>query len=263
LQEAIEGKLTADWRVKNPVEKGNPNTDSAALLETIKTEKQKLISEGKIKKEKPLSPINPNDVPFALPDGWVWVRLGEICTKIGSGSTPKGSNYASEGYPFFRSQNIYNTGLVFDDIKYISSDVHKKMNGTVVLSGDLLLNITGGSLARCARVPDEFNEGNVSQHVCIIRVTNTNKDLLHLLVLSPFFQKFIFSSTTGAGREGLPKYNLEQFAIPLPPLAEQHAIVERVHRLLASANVLEQQVNERKTYAKQLMQAVLKEAFSG
>ena len=59
------------------------------------------------------------------------------------------------------------------------------------------------------------------------------------------------------------KYNLEQFAIPLPPLAEQHAIVERVHRLLASVNVLEQQVNERKTYAKQLMQAVLKEAFSG
>ena len=78
LQEAIEGKLTAGWRVKNPVEKGNPNTDAAALLETIKTEKQKLIAEGKIKKEKPLTPINPDDVPFCLPDGWVWVRLGEV-----------------------------------------------------------------------------------------------------------------------------------------------------------------------------------------
>lgn len=263
LQEAIEGKLTADWRVKNPVQKGNLDHDAQALLETIKAEKQKLMADGKIKKEKPLAPINPDDVPFALPDGWVWVRLGGICTKIGSGSTPKGSNYALEGLPFFRSQNIYNTGLVFDDIKYISEDVHKKMNGTVVLSGDLLLNITGGSLARCARVPDEFNEGNVSQHVCIIRAANINKDLLHLLVLSPFFQKFIFSSTTGAGREGLPKYNLEQFAIPLPPLAEQNAIVERVDRLLESVNALELQVTERKSYAQQLMQAVLKEAFLG
>ncbi len=78
LQEAIEGKLTADWRVKNPVEKGNPDFDAVALLATIKAEKRKLIAEGKIKKEKPLSPIKPDDMPFALPDGWVWVRLGEI-----------------------------------------------------------------------------------------------------------------------------------------------------------------------------------------
>lgn len=262
LQEAIEGKLTADWRLKNPVCLGDPNTDAAALLATIKAEKQKLIAEGKIKKEKPLAPINSDDVPFALPDGWVWVKLGGICSKIGSGSTPNGSNYSSEGFPFFRSQNIYNTGLVFNDIKYISADVHKKMNGTMVLSGDLLLNITGGSLARCARVPDDFNEGNVSQHVCIIRPIKIDKKLLHLLMLSPFFQKFIFSSTTGAGREGLPKYNLEQFTIPLPPIAEQHAIVERVDSLLNHVNALEQQVAERKSHAEQLMHAVLREAFS-
>lgn len=78
LQEAIEGKLTADWRVKNPVQKGNPDHDAQALLETIKAEKQKLRADGKIKKEKPLASINPDDVPFALPDGWVWVRLNEL-----------------------------------------------------------------------------------------------------------------------------------------------------------------------------------------
>ena len=76
---------------------------------------------------------------------------------------------SESGIPFFRSQNVYNDGLVYDDIKYISEEVHKSMIGTEVQAKDLLLNITGGSLGRCAIVPDEFHKGNVSQHVCILR----------------------------------------------------------------------------------------------
>ncbi len=135
------------------------------------------------------------------------------------------------------------------------------MNGTKVFSDDLLLNITGGSLGRCALVPDTFEEGNVSQHVCIIRLLRGIAYYYHYLVLSPYFQKFVFKSTTGAGREGLPKYNLEQFVIPLPPLAEQQAIVERVDKLLAMVDDLEKQVSERKGQSRQLMRSVLKEAF--
>ena len=77
LQEAIEGQLTADWRVNNPVCLGDPNTDAQALLATIKAEKQALIADGKIKKEKPLAPINPDNVPFGLPDGWVFKMFNE------------------------------------------------------------------------------------------------------------------------------------------------------------------------------------------
>ena len=130
LREAMEGKLVAQ----------NPADGSAKdLLEQIKAEKAK---SGK--KEKPLPTIRKEEIPFEIPESWVWCRLGEICSKIGSGSTPKGSNYSNSGFPFFRSQNIHDSGLVYDDIKYISKEVQEQMKGTIVYSNDILLNITGG-----------------------------------------------------------------------------------------------------------------------
>jgi len=256
LQEAIEGKLTASWREQNPdVE------NASILLEKIKAEKEQLIKDKKIKKQKPLPPINEDEIPFDIPDSWKWYRLGSISSKIGSGSTPRGSNYTEKGIPFFRSQNIHNYGLVYNDIKYISDETHEKMSGTKVLKEDILLNITGGSMGRCAYVPKDFNDANLSQHVCIIRPILLNPVFLHNLVLSPFFQDMIFSSTTGAGREGLPKNNLEQFVIPIIPLEEQKEIVKRIENLFKICDELETQINSSKINSQTLMQAVLKEAF--
>ena len=260
LQEAIEGKLTAKWREQHP-ELISGDDQASKLLEKIKSEKEQLIKEGKIRKEKPLATIS-DEEPFELPEGWVWCRLADVCSKIGSGSTPRGSNYSEKGIPFFRSQNIHNEGIVYQDIKSISSDVHNQMKGTAVLAGDLLLNITGGSLGRCALVPSQFTEGNVSQHVCIIRVITISSEFIHKLILSPQFQKRIFQYTTGAGREGLPKYNLEQFIIPLPPLAEQKAIVNRVDTLMRVISELGEKVLERKEQSEMLTQSVLREAFA-
>jgi len=262
LQEAIEGKLTAEWRKNNP-ELISGDNHASKLLEKIKAEKERLIKEKKIKKQPPLAPITDNEKPFDLPEGWEWHRLGNLCSKIGSGSTPRGSNYSTEGIPFFRSQNIHDRGLVYDDVKFISDDVHGRMKGTVVQSADVLLNITGGSLGRCALVPSDFTEGNVSQHVCIIRGTEINHEYLHILMLSSLSQKMIFNNTTGAGREGLPKYNLEQFVVTVPPLTEQQAIVERVNSLKRMIDELEKQVTERKEQSQMLMRSVLKEAFEG
>ena len=247
LQEAVQGKLVPQ----------NPNDEQASkLLKRIKAEKATLG-----KKEKPLPPIKPEEIPFNIPDGWVWCRLGEICTKIGSGSTPKGSNYSKSGFPFFRSQNIYNEGLIYDDITFISDEVHKQMNGTIVYQNDILLNITGGSMGRCALVPENFNEGNVSQHVCIIRPLNVDRNFFHKIVLSPYFQKFVFSSTTGAGREGLPKYNLERFVIPLPPLSEQISIVAEIEKQLAKTKQLKEQIKTNQQATEQLLKALLHGAF--
>jgi type I restriction enzyme S subunit len=233
------------------------------LLEKIKAEKAQLIAEKKIKKEKPLAPITAEEIPFEIPEHWAWCRLGEICTKVGSGSTPKGSNYSVEGKPFFRSQNIHDSGLVYGDIKFISNEVQMQMNGTVVIANDILLNITGGSLGRCALVPSDFDEGNVSQHVCIVRPSSLSSEFIHKLCLSPYFQKLIFSSTTGAGREGLPKYNLEQFMIPLPPLHEQEQIVAKLEELMGFCNGLELSIKESQGYNEMLLQQVLREALQG
>ena len=257
LREAMQGKLSHAELVSASQETGHE------LLAKIKAEKAQLIAEKKLKKEKELPPITADEIPFEIPEHWAWCRLGEICTKIGSGSTPKGSNYSESGKPFFRSQNIYDNGLVLDDIKYISDDVQQQMNGTVVLANDILLNITGGSMGRCALVPNDFEEGNVSQHVCIIRPLLLNNVFLHKLVLSPYFQNLIFSSTSGAGREGLPKYNLEQFMIPLPPLHDQEQIVAKLEELLAFCDGLEQSIKESQGYNEKLLQQVLREALQG
>ena len=178
LDLAIHGKLVPQ----------DPNDEPASvLLERIKAEKERLIKEGKIKRSKKSAKTSDTphyeNVPFEIPDNWVWTTIEEICSKIGSGSTPRGSNYSANGIPFFRSQNVYNDRLVYDDIKYISEEVHQKMKGTEVLANDLLLNITGGSLGRCAVVPADFNCGNVSQHVCIMR------SVLEAVLIS--FDKFV------------------------------------------------------------------------
>jgi type I restriction enzyme S subunit len=254
LREAMQGKL---------VKSTNTRETGHQLLAKIKAEKAQLIAEKKLKKEKELPPITEDEIPFEIPEHWAWCRLGEICTKIGSGSTPKGSNYSEIGKPFFRSQNIYDNGLVYDDIKFVSDEVQKHMNGTIVLANDILLNITGGSMGRCALVPNNLEEGNVSQHVCIIRPLSLDNIFLHKLILSPYFQKLIFSSTTGAGREGLPKYNLEQFIIPLPPLHEQEQIVAKLEEFMAFCDGLEQSIKESQGYSEMLLQQVLREALQG
>ena len=191
----------------------------------------------------------------------MWTTIEDICSKIGSGSTPKGSNYSANGIPFFRSQNVYNDRLVYDDIRYISEEVHQKMKGTEVLANDLLLNITGGSLGRCAVVPADFNCGNVSQHVCIMRSVLVEPEYFHALVLSSYFAKSM--KITGSGREGLPKYNLEQMFFPLPPLTEQQRIVTEIEHWFALLDQIGQEKSDLQTIIKQTKSKILDHAIHG
>nr|WP_237785742.1 restriction endonuclease subunit S [Alloprevotella tannerae] len=191
----------------------------------------------------------------------MWTTLEEITSKIGSGSTPKGSNYSEEGIPFFRSQNVYNEGLVYEDIKFISDATHQLMIGTEVHSKDLLLNITGGSLGRCAIVPADFQIGNVSQHVCIIRSILVLSSYVHTFILSPFFKKTM--NITGSGREGLPKYNLEKMFLPIPPLKEQERIIKEIEHWFTFIDTIEQSKVNLQTAIKQTKNKILDLAIHG
>ena len=264
LDLAIHGKLVPQ----------DPNDEPASvLLERIRAEKERLIKEGKIKRSKKSAKSSDtphyenrqvgeaNEVPFEVPEGWVWTTINDICSKIGSGSTPRGSNYAEKGIPFFRSQNVYNDGLVYDDIKYITEDVHKMMIGTEVRANDLLLNITGGSLGRCAIVPNEFCKGNVSQHVCILRTIIALPAYLHLFIISDYFAATMILS--GSGREGLPKYSLEIMQFPLPPLTEQHRIVAAVEQWFSLIDTLESAKEDLQTSIVQAKSKILDLAIHG
>jgi type I restriction enzyme, S subunit len=230
---AVQGKLVPQ----------DPNDEPASeLLKKIRAEKDRLIAEGKIKRDKPLAEIEDEETPFELPAGWKWVRLNALLQKIGAGSTPLGGRevYVSTGVKFLRSQNVWNEGLRLEGVACIPPETHARMSGTVVVANDLLFNITGASIGRCAVVPSDFDEANVSQHVTILRtVTPALNAFLHKVLVSRHVQQTVMDVQVGVSREGLSIAKLGQFLIPVPPLAEQTRIVTRVEELMQVCDALE------------------------
>lgn len=156
------------------------------------------------------------------------MRIKDFTTKVGSGVTPRGGAevYRSEGIPLFRSQNVTNEGLLLDDIAYISKEIHESMSSTRLRANDVLLNITGASIGRCYYLPKVFTEGNVNQHVCIIRPTSkVLSPYLYYCLISNEGQQKIDLTQTGANREGLSKEDICNFEFDIPPLQEQGRIV--------------------------------------
>ena len=125
LQEAIEGKLTADWRKKHP-ELISGENHASALLDKIKAKKDRLIKEGKIKKEKPLPPIKEEKKPFELPAGWVWCRLGSICFKITDGfhnTPPK----LRSGRPYISATHVKSEMIDWDNCDFVAENYHQEL----------------------------------------------------------------------------------------------------------------------------------------
>ena len=242
-------RFILDLAVRGKLVDQNPTDEPASrLMNSMRATKNQLSREGGGAERGP-EYLTKADMPFEIPSNWIWVRLGDICSKTGSGSTPRGgkSVYQRSGVPFLRSQNVYDDGLRLNDVAYITHETHERMSGTAVRSGDLLLNITGGSIGRCCYVTGELGQANVSQHVAIIRVAvDGTQSYLHQLILSPYFQSFILSEQTGAGRGGLPKNRMDRIPVALPPVAEQHRIVGKVEELMALCDRLEAAQTERK-----------------
>jgi type I restriction enzyme S subunit len=254
LQLAVMGRL---------VEQDAGDEPAVALLQSIESNKAELIKSGVIKRNKPLPPVSQKEHPFKLPNGWGCHRLGELVSKLGSGSTPRGGQraYVDDGVPFLRSQNIWNDGLRLEDIVYISEDTHARMGNTVVYPKDLLLNITGASLGRSTIFPDQIPEANVSQHVTIIRLIEpAMTPFVHLCIQSPLIQSLVWGRQVGMAIEGLSKKVLERFEMPIPPLEEQHRIVQMVDELMALCDQLKERLNQAGEIRCQLAETVVEQA---
>lgn len=255
LNLAVRGKLVPQ----------DANDESASeLLKQILRNKLRFVP-SKDKRDQLTVPLADSEIPFDLPSTWAWTRIGEVCSKTGSGSTPRGgqSVYRATGIPFLRSQNIYDDGLRLDEVAYIDQEMHHRMSGTVVRPDDLLLNITGGSIGRCCLVPQRFIEANVSQHVAILRPAIGGLHIfLHKMIMSSYFQAFIFDEQTGAGRGGLPKNRMDRIPLALPPLAEQHRIVAKVDELMALCDRLEASLTTGDDTRRRLLNALLAEALA-
>jgi type I restriction enzyme S subunit len=178
-----------------------------------------------------------------VPDHWEVVSLRYLATKFGSGVTPRGGAavYLEEGVPLLRSQNVHFDGLRLNGVAKISPEMHTQLSATHIRPSDVLLNITGASIGRVCAVPSDFVEGNVNQHVCIIRprTDRIRPDYLAAYLSTAFMQREIYIEQNGASREGLALNAIRAFRVLLPPLSEQGRIMQSIQeqtRILVSAN---------------------------
>lgn len=164
-----------------------------------------------------------------IPEEWELFELKDLAQKIGSGATPRGGKkvYLQSGIPFIRSQNIYNCKFLKDGIVYINEESASKLNNVKLYKNDVLLNITGDSVARCTMLPEKYIGGRVNQHVVIIRshVEILNPNFLKYYLVSDNMQAYMLSlAKMGATRAALTKGMIESFKVPTPPIKEQKAI---------------------------------------
>ena len=167
---------------------------------------------------------------------WKKVKLRDCCLKIGSGSTPKGGStvYVESGTSFIRSQNVYNLSFDYNGLTHITEDAANKLNGVTIFNDDILLNITGDSVARTCIVPNDVLPARVNQHVAIVRADckMINSRFLNYYLASPGMQAHMLSLAVGKGtsRNAMTKQMIENFEVPCPPLPIQHHIVSILSR---------------------------------
>jgi type I restriction enzyme S subunit len=268
LHEAIQGKLTADWRA------ANRDTEPASkLLERIKEEKARLIAEKKIKKEKPLPEITPEETPFAIPEGWEWCRLGNINLEYNGGAAFKSNHILAEG----RNQVVRIGNIKPDKLDltkrpaFISEDLAQGSVTSELYPGDLLITMTGTYEKKdyCYSVllkNGHFEDKRLFQNQrvgCFRLSQKIEKDFIKTAIKNEQLLDPVFKSSTGAANQAnISKGALHNILIPLPPLKEQQAIVERVDALMETCRKLEDEIEQSSDHAADLLQAVLKEAFA-
>lgn len=257
LQDAIEGKLTADWRKSHPVIKGNPDYDAEALFEKIQKEK------ASDKKLKELPPITDEEKPFEIPEGWKWVRLGEIVDSVVYGTSSKCSYDSNQNSAILRIPNI-SLGYVDDsDLKYTNLSESEK-NDLSLKENDLLVIRSNGSpeiVGKMVYVPKKYENYCYAGYLIRLRFTISsigfyignisNAKSLRNQIEEPL------RSTVGINN--INSDEIKSLVFPIPPLVEQIEIIQDILENFKKIDQLENQIQERETNTKQLMQSILKD----
>ena len=225
LQEAIEGRLVPQ----------DPNDEPAsALLAKIRKEKEQLIKEGKLKKKDLIeTPISEDEIPFEIPESWEWCKLGTIVTLIG-GFAFKSHEYASIGSRVIRISDITENGFINKNVVRYPFD--EKLSQYVILEGDILMAMTGGTVGKSLYVkylPEE--RMLLNQRVAIIRVNTVFADYIDYVIKSQHIQSII-TEAKNSTNDNISMGDIYNFPIPLPPLAEQKRIVAKIEQILGEIN---------------------------
>ena len=227
LQSAIQGKLTEQLATDDNVED---------LLQAIKEEKERLIKEKKIKKQKPLPEITEEEIPFTIPENWKWIRLGEIVSILGDGLHGTPIYDESGEYYFINGNNLLEEKIIIKSTtKKVSQIEYEKYKKN--LNKDTMLVSINGTIGNVAFYDNE--KVMLGKSVCYFNLLkNVNKKYLKYIFYSVYFIKYVNKMATGSTIKNLSLKAMNLFIIPLPPLAEQKRIVEKLDKLLADIEEL-------------------------
>ena len=257
LREAIEGKLTAEWRKQNPRLISGEN-HASKLLERIRAEKERLIKEGKICKERPLPPIIDGEKPFALPNGWTWCRLGSISSFIDyRGKTP---TKIKSGVRLVTAKNVRMGTLSLSPEEFISNVEYEARMTRGFPKKDDIFFTTEAPLGNVCLNPFDNNISMGQRIITIQPVLVMSKFLMYELMSKPI-QNEIYARRSGITAKGIKSSRLVLIPIAIPPVHEQEAITDCVNRLTTQISMLEKQVSDRKEQTGLLMRSVLREVF--
>lgn len=172
--------------------------------------------------------------PVENEKGWEVKKLSSITSKIGSGATPKGGNesYKTEGISLIRSLNVHNNEFLYKDLAHIDNEQAEALSNVEIKECDVLLNITGASVARCCIVPKDVLPARVNQHVCIVRVIQEKALPIYInrVLTNKNFQTNLLrlARSKAATREALPKSIVDNIQVPIPPLPIQQLFAQRI-----------------------------------
>jgi type I restriction enzyme S subunit len=237
LDLAVRGKLVPQKPEEEP---------ASVLLKFIRNEKTRLANEGKIKSEKELPEIKPEEKPYELPRGWAWERLGNISTTITSGSRDWANHYSVTGPIFVRMGNLSKDSfqLRMNSIQHVSPPDQGEGTRTHLEEGDLLISITG-DVGWLGLIPQDFGEAYINQHVALVRLSS---------LMSPLYVPYYALSSLAIGQFDAPQRglknsfrlgDLEKMLVPVPPLSEQNRIVACVQKLMPVLDRLEEKLAAR------------------
>ena len=236
----------------------NENDEPAReLLKRIQAEKDKLIKEKVIKKEKPLPEITEDEIPFSIPKNWEWVRLGNILNTLtdGTHSTPK---YTESGIPFLSVKNMSSGILDFKNTKFISKEEHEELSKRCKVEyGDLLL--TKVETTGIPVIVDTEKEFSIFVSVALLKFNKDCLDIhyLKLLLNSPLVYEQSQENTKGVGNKNWVLKDIANTLIVIPPIEEQKRIVEKVKNLMEICNLLEEKINISKNISENLLKSFM------
>lgn len=253
LSDAVSGRLVPQ----------DPNDEPASiLLDKIRAEKERLIKEGKIKREKSLSPIAADEIPYELPEDWMWCKLSTIA-EIGTGATPlkSTSGYYNGTIPWVTSSATGDRFIHSADV-LITEKALRETNCKIYPTGTLILAMYGQGKTR-GQISELCIDATINQACASIRLFLFDKTTNEYIKL--FFEKHYVELRELAAGGAQPNLNLQKIKdtlIPLPPFSEQQRIISKVKQLMRTCDALEAEVAKSRTETDRLMQTILKEAFS-